>query len=329
MIMMLLALQAALTQPGALRTFEDWAVGCDNGRACRAVSLIAEGDWDASLAVMVRRDAGPEAELVLILAGEEGSRLVADGRPLAVRLIAVDGNLIAHPADNAVLLPALRDAHQLELRDAGGQAIGRASLAGLAAAMREMDAQQRRSGTVTALVDRGDRPAASVPAALALPEVRLRPPFQDMSPELDEARITALRDAEGCAIGEVGGPDEHAAFQLETGKTLILLACGSGAYNVTQIALVAEQREGRLSIRRARFDAASDKPDSALINADYDGDRRLLNEFSRARGLGDCGTRSDYAWDGAQFRLVRRETMEECRGARNFITTWRARVVRP
>jgi hypothetical protein len=266
---------------------------------------------------------------VVIFAGEEGSSLAADGRPLAVRLIAVDGNLIAHPADHDVLVPTLRDAHAIELRDAGGQAIGRASLAGPNAAMRHMDEQQGRTDTVTALVRRGNRPATAVPAAPALPEVRLRPPFQDMSPELDEARITALRNAEGCAIGEVGGPDEHAALQLETGRTLILLACGSGAYNVTQIALIAEQRDGRLAIRRARFDAASDKPDAALINADYDGDRRLLTEFSRARGLGDCGTRSDYAWDGEQFRLVRREAMEECRGARNFITTWRARVVRP
>jgi hypothetical protein len=329
MIMLLLALQAALAQPGELRTFDDWTVGCDNGRACRAVSLIAEGDWDANLPMMVRRDAGPEAEPVVILEGEEGSRLVADGRVLPVRLVAVDGNRIAHPADNQLLVAELRAAQRLELRDAGGQPIGRVSLAGLNAAMLYMDEAQGRLDTATAFVRRGARPASAVPAAPALPEVRLTAPYQDTAPELDEARITALRAEHGCTIDEIGGPDEFSAAQLETGKTLILLACGSGAYNVTNIPFVAEQRDGRLSIRRARFDGPSDLEDAALTNAEWDGGRRLLSEFPRARGLGDCGTRSEYAWDGERFRLVRREEMEECRGARNFITTWRARVVRP
>ena len=329
MILILIALQAALIQPGELKTIQDWAVGCDNGRACRAVSLIAEGDWDANLPMTLRRGADPDAEPVIVFEGEEGSSLVADGRPLRSRLIPVDGNLIVHPADNAALVEALRAARRLELLDAGGQQVGRVSLAGLSAAMLYMDEQQRRLDTVTALVRRGSRPASSVPAAPPLPVVRLTPPFQDATPELGEARITSIRSEHGCSIGEVGGPDEYEALQLETGKTLLLLACGSGAYNVTSIALVAEQRGGRLSVRRALFDAQSDKADAALINAEWDGERRLLTEFARARGLGDCGTRSEYAWDGERFRLVRREEMEECRGARTFIDTWRARVVRP
>ena len=206
MIVMLLALHAALTQPGALRTFEDWTVGCDNGRACRAVSLVAEGDWDASLAVMVRRDAGPEAEPVLILAGEEGSRLVADGRPLPVRLITVDGNLIAHPGDNAVLIPALRDAHQIELRDAGGQVIGRASLAGLAAAMRHIDVEQGRAGTVTALVERGVQFAV-----LGTGEPRIE----------QFLRAAAQRYPKQVAV-EIGF-NEALAHQIEAGADLFLM----------------------------------------------------------------------------------------------------------
>jgi len=329
MIMILLALQAALTQPGELKTVQDWTVGCDNGRACRAVSLIAAGDWDANLPMTVRRNAGPEAEPVIVFEGEEGSSIVADGLPLPVRLIAVDGKLLVHPADNSATIATLRTARQLELLDAGGQRSGRVSLAGISAALLYMDEQQSRLDTATALVRRGTRPAGSVPSAPALPAVRLTPPFQDETPSFDQARIRAIRSEHGCSIDEVGGPDEYDAVQLETGKTLILLACGSGAYNVTSIALVAEQGDDRLSIRRAGFDAVSDKADAALINAEWDGERRLLREFSRARGLGDCGTRSEYAWDGARFRLVRREEMDECRGARTFVTTWRARVVRP
>jgi hypothetical protein len=68
---------------------------------------------------------------------------------------------------------------------------------------------------------------------------------------------------------------------------------------------------------------------ASLINAVWDGDRRLLTEFYRGRGLGDCGVRAAYGWDGRRFRLVQQENMEECRGAVDFITTWRTRVVRP
>jgi len=192
-----------------------------------------------------------------------------------------------------------------------------------------MDEQQGRGDTATALVRSGTRAASSVPAAPALPEIRLTPPYQDAIPPLDAAQITEIRNEQGCSIGEVGGPDEYDAVQLETGRTLILLACGTGAYNVTHVALVAERRNGRLSVRRAEFDEPSDKEDAALTNAHWDGERRLLTDSPYGRGLGDCGSRSEYAWDGTRFRLVRREEMEECRGARNFITTWRARVVRP
>jgi len=85
------------------------------------------------------------------------------------------------------------------------------------------------------------------------------------------------------------------------------------------------------AIVRATFDPPSGKTAEAptLINAQWDSSRRILSEFSRGRGMGDCGMRADYGWDGVRLRLVRREAMSECLGARSFVTTWRARVVRP
>ena len=65
-----------------------------------------------------------------------------------------------------------------------------------------------------------------------------------------------------------------------------------------------------------------------LINAGWDQERGLLTSFSKGRGLGDCGTLSEYAWDGRAFRLVEQAEMGECRGSTDYITTWRARVVR-
>jgi hypothetical protein len=66
-----------------------------------------------------------------------------------------------------------------------------------------------------------------------------------------------------------------------------------------------------------------------LVNADWDKANGLLTSFSKGRGIGDCGVGSNFAWDGARFRLVEQEEMGECRGSTDYISTWRARVVRP
>ena len=136
-------------------------------------------------------------------------------------------------------------------------------------------------------------------------------------------------ESEDLTSPEVGGPDEIESAALTAGETLLLLACGSGAYNVSYVPFVL-RRGGRAEL--AAFDIRPDwwakegKP--ILINAGWDAKPGLLGSLSRGRGLGDCGTSADYAWDGRAFRLVQQAEMEECRGSRDFITTWRARVVR-
>ena len=197
-----------------------------------------------------------------------------------------------------------------------------------------MDERQQRIGTVTALVRPGARPASAVPAAERLPEIRLAPsPRMRGQRQLRRGRaIAALRRQAGCEIGEVGGPDEQEAIAIATGKTLILLACGRGAYNVSHVPFIADggQRPDRAGALRR---AAGERDERRQATA---GQRRMgfgrggcSTQFSQGRGLGDCGTKSEWAWDGTRFRLVREERMEECRGARTFIPTWRARVVRP
>ena len=46
---------------------------------------------------------------------------------------------------------------------------------------------------------------------------------------------------------------------------------------------------------------------------------------SKGRGLGDCGTRADYAGTARASGSSRRSEMGECRGSLDYITTWRAR----
>jgi hypothetical protein len=141
------------------------------------------------------------------------------------------------------------------------------------------------------------------------------------------AALRALRRKHGCTLDEVGGPEEAETAALAAGETLLLLACGSGAYNVSSVPFVV--RRGRAEIADFDFKPAWwEKGKPMLTNAAWDAGRGLLISFGKARGLGDCGTTNAFAWDGRAFRLVEQADMDECRGSRDFITTWRATVVR-
>jgi hypothetical protein len=195
-----------------------------------------------------------------------------------------------------------------------------------------MDEAQQRLDTETALVRRGSRPAAAVPPPPALPVVAAAPIAQEGAIELPPERVAALRRETGCTIDEVGGPDEVSTVPLDAESTLVLLACGTGAYNLSSVVMIARRDRARIAIAPARFDDAGNRDAAGrviLVNAEWDWETGLLKEFPRGRGLGDCGERSRYAWDGTRFRLVFREEMGECRGSIDFITTWRARVTRP
>ena len=132
------------------------------------------------------------------------------------------------------------------------------------------------------------------------------------------------------------GREENARFGRLYGKrrpvkaatiSLVLLACGSGAYNVSTVPLVAEGNR----IAPARFDRMEsgwENVQPVLINAGWDEATASLSSFAKARGLGDCGTAQTYVWDGAMFRLVEQSEMGECRGSTDYITTWRAAVRR-
>lgn len=327
------AAAAASPHPEDLQVYSDWTVGCDNGRACQAVALMPEDMPDGAATMVVRRDAeaGAAPEIELSLEGAAGASLEADGRRLPVRLAGDGSGQRVPAADVPALVAALRTAKTLRIVGRGGASLGTVSLAGASAALLYMDDRQKRVGTVTALVRPGSKPAASVPPPPPVPAVRAVPVPRAAPAPIGAARIAALRKERGCTIDEVGGPDEVETHAIGANQVLILMACGSGAYNVTYIPFVATTAGGRVRIAPAAFDydpgwAEGEGP--ALVNADWDAHKGLLGSYAKGRGLGDCGVISEHAWDGARFRLVELSEMGECRGAIDYITTWRARVAR-
>lgn len=324
---------AAQPKPGKLEIYKDWAAGCDNGGACTAVSLIPEsgGFGDDFASVSISRSAGPSAQPSVRLrffGGVTGAvRISVDGRAIATATADGEGALIRGPRASALAI-AIAVGRQMEITK-GGKIVGKPSLTGASAALRFIDAKQGRAGTITALVAAGPLPSGAVKPASALPRlVRAAVPHN-----LKAAPLTAIerKQAEtltGCDPEfDMDRPAD--LYPLGGGKTLVMLPCGSGAYNFSSVALIATGIAGKRQFVAARFDfqpAWGEGKFPTLVNHGWDAARSMLSSYAKGRGLGDCGSAESYVWNGSSFRLAEASSMEECRGALEWITTWRAAV---
>lgn len=339
MILFALALVAA-PQPGPLKLFKDWTVGCDNVRNCQAVALLHDETAEDGLTMRLTRGAAPDAPVRIVIETSLGALgdkagavgLAVDGKRIPGRLTEVEGGAAVDAAGTAALLAALRTGSSLDAVGADGKKVGSISLAGATAALLYMDERQKRVGTVTALARPGAKPASAVPPPPPLPEIVL--PARPAKPAraMPFSLAAALR-RKACDGGDERDDQSPAeTFRLDAAHTLAIVPdhCDSGAYNHASLLYVAGDTG---PWQPALYDTEQEKaakggPDPLAFNADWDAKAATLETFMKGRGLGDCGSRQRYAWDGARFRLFYQEEMRECLGSLSWIPTWRARVVR-
>ncbi|WP_443019558.1 DUF1176 domain-containing protein [Sphingomonas phyllosphaerae] len=316
----------ASPKPGDQKTFRDWTVACDNVARCAMASLGTDADFPA-VTMQVARAAGPDGAIEIALDmpqgdGDAPATLRIDGRAFPVAGAGLSGT------EAAAIARALADAKTIEALDKSGKRLGTISAAGASAALRYIDAQQGRAGTVTALVARGDKAAATVPAARPAPHVRavaFAGTPATMTPDL----LAAMRRTAECDPSFTG--PEPRAHGLADGATLVLLPCSAGAYNEIDALFIV--RDGKATPARTdapsgfeETGADSQTPVHSVINGDVDGG--VLRSYAKGRGLGDCGVMQSFVWDGTQLRLTEQRSMGECRGNPDYLPVWQARVVR-
>lgn len=324
-LLLALAAAAASPQPGTLKTFGDWTVGCDNGRTCKAVALVPEGE-DRETYLLLSIDRGPSTAARAQLRWD-----MPDG-PARRTVLTIERQAVAKTSVPAVVLEptitaALVKGARVEVTTEDGKTIGSASLSGLAAALRYIDDRQKRVGTVTALVAKGA--AAQVAPPPPLPVVIVPPPGTRPPRVLSVARVTKLIGPDKAKCTYSTNRIEPEAYRLDARTSLVTVVhpCGNGAYNIFYSALLVDEAG---NARAASFDTDLPKPkegwNDGLANGGYDPKTGRLYKFMKARGLGDCGSFGEYVWDGKRFRLTERSDMGECRGSLDYITTWRAIV---
>lgn len=329
--------------------FRDWIAACDNLRTCSAYGVDAEVFGNAF--IRVHRGGAPDAAVRITIGvnADDGVKFtLAFDDPSLPGLpsgpltgtpepdVSLRRLVIAEPAAVARLLAAFRKANKLIVTridppgaDPSDPAVTEISLAGFAAAALWIDEQQKRVGTVTALIGHGDKPASAVPALPAAPVVRTAKLSTRPAPKQAPAAVLAMAKKACDADAPFTAPEQSTRLSGE--QVMYWFRCEdmSGMYNYYYTLVIAAP--GR-SPRVAKFpfppeSVGQDGDDGdTIVNPILDAKTGTLTTLNKARGLSDCGGLSEWAWDGAVFRMIASRAMPSCKGipAEDWPTLFRA-----
>ncbi|WP_416057662.1 DUF1176 domain-containing protein [Stenotrophomonas maltophilia] len=313
------AAHAATPEPKAGVSFDhnDWTLACDNTRTCRAAGYSPEASANL-LSLMLERAGGPGTKVVARLRNGEGDepspagalRLRLNGKDLGpVRDTGEGEKVLLQQSQTDALVAALPRQARIEIIDGKGKAWP-ISDSGATAVLLKMDEAQGRLGTPGALVRRGDKAEASVPAALPVPVIvhgkLVAPRGTDAAlakaPGLRKALIASLPKADECGRLSDGEQDEIEIQRLDGQHVLASTSCFMGAYNFSSGYWVVQDK----APYKARFVTSGAE--------DFDRDDATLRGRFRGRGIGDCFSGHDWVWDGQDFVKSSRFTTGQCRG---------------
>src|SRR5690606_5320682 len=236
----------------AQQSFSDWQVTCNNQNFCVARNT---GEHQG-LVMTLSRSAGAktDANLRIDLGGLETSpvkeapiapRLLLDGAPLSLdaqRWKLSPWHLVTDDtASIAGYLKTSQEGEALTLN--GGKQV--VSLAGLKAALLFIDSQQKRVGSETAWIKKGDEPPLSVPPAPALKEVAVVNPtptpltHNELNDLLDYG--TWRMNHSQCSLDP--NRREVRVTALTDDKALMIISCEAGAYNTDDLAWLVSREK--------------------------------------------------------------------------------------
>lgn len=328
-------LHAAPIELGKQFFHKDWAAACDNIFVCEAVSLMPEAQEGEPPSVSVTRDGAGTVRIGIAFAQAKGERyrIFVDRRLIDSGTLAKgDYPVRLEGAAALKLARAMARGKKLVVRGADDALLDEVSLGGTAAAFAHIDSAQGRARTRDALFVTGKRIfKAQPPAPPTISAQRIGK--QEAIP--DAGAIVGLVESSACADDRVGVTEDSAYSLGRHGgsyKALVMLSCGSGAYNFSFAPFIGTSTDGKKwSFAPARFDyPAKANVQSGgialLVNSGWEPESQQISSYAKGRGLGDCGSAENYVWDGEMFRLIEAHGMDECRGSTQWPRLWTAKV---
>lgn len=305
-------------------THNDWELACDNTRTCRAAGY-QKGEDAPPVAVLLTRKAGPgtpvSGQLAVDISDEAALRTLPATLKLAMRVNGQSLGTVALPKDGLrgelsaaqveALLAALTRSSSIEW--SLGSLRWQLSDKGAAAVLLKMDDVQKRLGTAGALARKGTAAESAVLPPLPAPVVAVGPLAKARAEDAQWLKkppaglLAALRaslpreDAAACpSLVETKDADVALDVQrLSDTRLLVSAPCWSAAYNSGEgMWLINDKPPFKAELVTT---SASDYKDGVIYAA------------QRGRGLGDCWSLEQWAWDGRRFVHAKEATTGLCK----------------
>lgn len=326
------------------KDYRDWSVSCSNIKTCTTVSISGLNEMSVSSPLrgvpaniemgwlLLEIAAGPTAKLKisysamynspkptpkvgsLSIIGRDG-RSIRDG---AFVLTAGDSGVgQLRSADVDRFIPLAQTGRAVLYSSGNSRKVTSfASLSGLIAALRAIEATQGRTGTAGAWVDVGKIARERIPPAPATPRVNAvaftkLPARTNVPKAVLEGREAECNDSERYDPGGRG----IEGFSLGKGGILWSVPCGAGAYNAWSKFYLQDGRSSVIPYPFPRSESpASDEDAHSLVNVSIEPETGQISTFSKGRGIADCGTAETFTWDGTRFVLTTLLEMNACGG---------------
>lgn len=301
---------------GETKKVRDWTATCSLG------DCTAEAVGDDGLAMgqqgyrlRIAREAGSSAGWTVTLVASK----VAQPADKAEILVAVDGKALP-PARAAAMVdgerfglagqegleaifPALRKGKHATLSFAAGgkTASSGFSLSGLAAVLLWIDDKQGRVGDSDLVQEAFAPPATETITDLS----KLPQPLYDL-----------LKLTQDCSPVDNDYMQERGVLRdwLDAQTELYSVPCWSAAYNTIERYFTIAEGVVTPMLFADYGDTIGWTGTAEMINSEYDPASRELYSFSKARGLGDCGSTGLWRWQDRMFRLIEYRFQGDCGG---------------
>lgn len=303
--------------PAQSQEYKDWSVACDNIKHCEAAGAQTEDGDSEPVSLWIARDAGPGTPLKAKIAVQREDEVPIGKLTLkigkyVVRGLEADTDLSPAQA-NAILTHAL-EADSAEISDDKTRWV--LSFAGLKAALLKIDDVQGRIGTPGALLRRGNKPEASVPAAKPVPTLRAAPAPKGIAPgeKVRDAILAELKKSKDACFEDLPDDDDPDAsiHPISATQVLVVRDCWRAAYQSGIGVWIANAKPPYRPKRLTFPTPGGGTPDDTVSNGEFDG--VTMQGYGKGRGLFDCGAGWTWVWTGAQFELVEAWSGPLCRG---------------